>query len=111
MKAWHIDSSAREVRAVEYADTADLRKLVGGYIEAAYQWSNGDVLYVDEEGLLKRPEHFFRITLRSDQPFAGNGVVVGKECIDANGTYHGNADPVIGFGGLRTLLSFGTVLA
>jgi hypothetical protein len=45
----------------------------GGYLE------NGDVVYVDDEGLLKRPTHFFRIKGLNDQPLAGRGVVLGSD--------------------------------
>ena len=57
-----------------------MQRFVGGDIEVAFQWGNGDVLYVDEEGLLKPQEHWFAVPVeRPDQPFAGNGLVVGRE--------------------------------
>jgi len=45
----------------------------GGYLE------NGDVLFVDDEGMLKGPTHFFRIKGLNDQPLAGRGVVLGSD--------------------------------
>lgn len=79
MKAISINSATQTVRVVEYNGLSDLQRLVGGSIEVAYQWPNGDVLYVDEEGLLKPQEHFFLLAERSDQPLAGDGVIVGAE--------------------------------
>lgn len=45
----------------------------GGYLE------NGDVLFVDDEGMLTGPTHFFRIKGLNDQPLAGRGVVLGSD--------------------------------
>jgi hypothetical protein len=81
MRALHIDAAARQVREVQLPDRGSqikaLHALVGGYIEVAHRFPNGDVMFVDEEGLLKGPEHFFDIG--AHQPFAGNGVIVGPE--------------------------------
>lgn len=86
MKALHIDAEHLTIGVVEYHGLADLQRLVGGFIEVAYLWPNGDVLYVDEEGLLKLPQRGFRITVRPDQPLAGNGVLVGREIEGTAGT-------------------------
>ena len=43
---------------------------------------NGDVLYVDDEGLLKPSKNWFFYRHRKDQPLAGNGMLVGRE-VDA----------------------------
>jgi hypothetical protein len=93
-KVIFIDATKREISLVELktSDWTALRTLVGGYIQAAYGWPSGDVLFVDEEGLLKAPDKFFRITVRPDQPLAGNGVIVGLEINDTDGDYMGNAD-------------------
>ena len=78
--ALFINAPYRTVLEVEIDSLDDMQKLIGGYIEAAYQWENGDVLYVDEEGLLKVQDYFFALPEeRPDQPFAGNGVLVGRE--------------------------------
>lgn len=79
MKALLIDTKSLTVGEVDYTGLADMQRLIGGYIEAAYEWDNGDVLYVDEEGLLKDDQRFFRITVRRDQALAGNGLLVGPE--------------------------------
>lgn len=89
-----IDATKREVRLVEFSNQSEeLRALVGGWIEAAHSWDNEDVLYVDEEGMFKAQGGFFRIADRSDQPLAGNGVIVGREMYDGEGEYDGTASP------------------
>jgi hypothetical protein len=87
MKAMLIDSAAREIREVEYSTTADLQRFVGGWIEAVYLGlPNGDVLYVDEEGMFKPQTSFFMIHGHA-APIAGNGVIVGPEVHDRDGEY------------------------
>lgn len=86
MIALLIDAQKKEISQVEYRSLEDLHKLLGGYIELAYAWPNGDVLYVDEEGLLKQPQRYFRISVRPDQPLGGNGVLVGPEIGDTSNT-------------------------
>lgn len=90
MKAYWINVQERTITAVDYSGLADLKRLVGGYIELAKQWPTGDVLYVDEEGLLKQPRAFFRIP-GNPTPIGSNGVVVGRETGDTGDT----ADPII----------------
>lgn len=101
MKALLIDVSAREVREVEYDGLADLQKMVGGYIEIARAWDHGDVLFVDEEGMLKGKTAFFAVDGIA-QPLAGNGVVVGRETGDVT------ADPTVTREALTKMISFGT---
>lgn len=78
MPALLIDATARTIRAVEYRTLEDMQGFLGGSIQPAYQWPNGDTLYVDEEGLYKHTD-WFRISVRTDQPLAGNGLLVGAE--------------------------------
>lgn len=79
MKAILIDSEQQEIRQVEYHHPAEWQRLIGGPIQLAHAWPNGDVLYVDEEGLLHSPRYFFAIPERTDQLLAGNGLIVGPE--------------------------------
>lgn len=84
MKAIWIRSDVRTITEVEYSGLDDLRRMVGGHIEYAMRF-NSDTLYVDEEGLLKNPKHFFSIE-SGHQTLAGNGVLVGREVGDGGRT-------------------------
>jgi hypothetical protein len=110
MKAYHIDVAAREIRAVDYAQSGagkTLQQIIDGYIEAAWSWESGDVLFVDEEGLFKSKPGFFRISARPDgYPLAGDGVLVGPERMDAEGEYLGTDDPVMTLETLRGMVTF-----
>lgn len=110
MKALLIDSVAREVRTVQYSSTKDLEELLrSDMFTIAWTWPNGDVLFVDDEGLSKPQRHFFRLASRSDdQPLAGNGVVVGAEQHDDDGNYTTTADPAITVEELAQLVTFMT---
>jgi hypothetical protein len=84
-KAYLIDTERCRIEQVEYVGLQGMQKFVGGYIETAFQWENGDTLYVDEEGLFKKGELvFFTLDRRRDQPFAGNGLLVGAEDDEGN---------------------------
>lgn len=75
-----IDTKTFTITAIEWENLSELRRLVGGHLEVAFMWHvTGDVLYVDEEGLLKHGQSFFSIPERSDQVLAGNAVLVGRE--------------------------------
>lgn len=107
MKAYLIDSAAQTISAIDYSGLTELHDLVGGYIELAWTWPSGEVLYVDEEGLLKPQSHFFRLTLRSDgQPLAGNGVVVGPEQVVGDGYI--TLPPAVPLDALRAVVQFMT---
>jgi hypothetical protein len=102
MKAILIDAVKREIREVEYriqsaeGELPTVGDYIGGWIEAAFRFPSGDVMFVDEEGLLKPTMHFFFCAFRTDQPMAGNGVVVGEEVEDEDvpGGYY-TVDPVV----------------
>jgi hypothetical protein len=111
-RALFIDVQERTIERVGIrhgsAAVGDLRDLIGGYIEGAYHWPNGDVLFVDEEGLLKPWRGGFLFALRADeQPLAGNGVVVGRE-IEGRGYVGGYTTlaPTITVAELRRLVLF-----
>jgi hypothetical protein len=114
-RAYFIDATKRTISAVEVAHgsdmLADMRKLLGGYIDMAHAWPSGDVLYVDDEGLLKSPTVGFRFALRlDDQPLAGNGIVVGRELQGGAAKRHPGgyttADPRIMLAQLVPLVTF-----
>src|SRR6187399_2253097 len=77
-KALWIDSKNRTITEVDCNGLEDMRKYVGGSICFAMSWNTGDVLYVDDEGLLKPQEHFFMLP-GCQNPLAGDGLIVGPE--------------------------------
>jgi hypothetical protein len=105
-KALHINAAERTISEVEFEGIRDLQKLVGGFLEVARTWPyGGDTLFVDEEGLLKKPPlHWFGFAGRV---YVGNGVVVGRE-IEGEEYPQGyiNADPVLTISELQTLVTF-----
>lgn len=92
MKAILIDAKARTITEVEHdGNYRQLYTLLSGdepgkveLFTAVQINDQGDTLYVDDEGLLKPQEHFFRWT-NYDHPFAGNGVILGTDD-DGNST-------------------------
>lgn len=77
-KALWVNSQLRTITQVDCNGLEDMRKYVGGSICFAMSWKTGDVLYVDDEGLLKPQDNFFFIE-NCHQPLAGNGIIVGPE--------------------------------
>jgi hypothetical protein len=86
MKAIHIDATARTVSLVDYSDLQDMRRLVGGHIEVQQHWyETGEILYGDEEGMLKAQSAFYKLE-GIDRPLAGSAIIVGREIDDAGHT-------------------------
>lgn len=76
-----IDAVNREIREVEVEGLAGLQGAVGGLIAIGHSFTDvndmeTDTIFVDDEGLLKGPKHFF-VVEGAYQPFAGSGIVVG----------------------------------
>lgn len=79
MKTYVINPVARTIQERELPNVYPAAKeVIGGWLERAAVFLNGDSLWVDEEGLLKEPRHFFLIPGYA-QPFAGIGVLSGRE--------------------------------
>ncbi len=76
-KAIFINARLRVAMEMQIDGLADMQALVGGRIERATTLPNGDDVYVNEEGLLGRPEFFFDIG--AHQPFAGSAIVVREQ--------------------------------
>lgn len=91
MKAIKIDTKNKSVYEIEVFTLADLQEAVGGYIETALNFDNGDTLYVNEEGLLREPFGFFYYR-GAIQPYAGNGIIVGINREDGD-TIPAKSDP------------------
>lgn len=79
MKVILIDSTNRKVSLVELDPAkerlAQYQEMVGGWIEKGVEFENGDVVYINEEGLFNQPGPWF--WLPGERPHIGNGVIVG----------------------------------
>jgi len=87
VKAIKIDAENRKVEEIEINNLVDMQEAVGGFIQVGYGFPDTpDVIYVDEEGLLKEPKNFFALDGQTEI-LAGNGLVIGYgklgESIDA----------------------------
>ena len=63
------------------------------------------MLFVDDDGLFKPKDGFFRIA-GVEQPLAGNGVLVGRELYDEKGEYLGTAPPATTLAELTAMVRF-----
>lgn len=84
MRAIKIDSENRVVSEIELDKSDSLKsmqEIVGGYICQAMEFDKRDTLFVNDDGLLDNPQHFFWFE-GLHQPLAGNGVITG---CNANG--------------------------
>ena len=80
-----IDAAARTVTEAVVTDTYPaIKSHIGGWICVAGSLESGDTVFVDDEGLMKPYEHFFKIPANA-QPLAGNGVVTGPDGYDDKG--------------------------
>jgi len=77
MRAIAINSRNRTVVEIDLVPTLDrLQQIVGGLIEPVEQGLDDEHhCYVNEEGLLDNPQHFFMFT-GGHQPLAGNGIIL-----------------------------------
>lgn len=77
--ALFVDAGTREIKSVEYGPELMRRCLPGGPTIACV-FDTGDVLYVDDEGLLHPATVAFRLKRRSDgQPMMSNGLLLGGD--------------------------------
>ena len=76
MRAILIDPQARSVEAVETSGKLDdIYRLVGCKVIEAVYLSKTDVMYVDEEGLLKSPTTQAFFGLADSEPICGRGLI------------------------------------
>ena len=79
IKVLVINPRIRTITEAELPNVYPAAKdLIGGWLTIATAFPNGDTLYVDDEGLLKDGQSFFRVA-GMDQPIAGTGVLTGRE--------------------------------
>lgn len=83
MQGYLINAADRTITPAtyKYTGTATISQRIGcDCFCIAWTWPNGDVCYVDDEGLFKPQTHFFTLRSRPDaQPLAGNGFVTGPD--------------------------------
>jgi hypothetical protein len=87
-----LNAASQTIQEVEYDYTGPegISSLAGfgasGFC-IGWTWKNGDVLFVDDEGLLKPYQYGFRMRARADgQPYPGNGFVTGRDSLHDDGT-------------------------
>lgn len=86
MRAYLIDPAARSVTPVtRNGDWRQINELIGCDTFTSVCLENGDVVYVDDEGLLKEPTDFFLIE-GCTPPLAGKGLLVGTDDADPTAT-------------------------
>jgi hypothetical protein len=80
MIAYHIDAKARTITPFTYRSGADFTQYLPGGICIGQVFHNGDVLYVDDEGLLHPATVAFGIKARRDgQPMMSDGILTGPD--------------------------------
>lgn len=87
MRGILINPWTREVTEVEVAeDYRDIYRHLSNPLGAkvdcfciGMNWPNGDVLYVDDEGLFKSGNRVFDIGRIDEQPLSGNGLILGSD--------------------------------
>jgi hypothetical protein len=79
MRAIIINAQERTITEAEIdGSLKTLQQTVGGMIEPVTQGLDGDHhCYVNEEGLLDGPQHFFMFR-DGHQPLAGNGIILAE---------------------------------
>lgn len=82
MKAYLIDPEAKTVTEVTYSgDYHEIYTHIGATTFDAVRFhdENDDTAYVDDEGLLKGPSHFFMFKGDGHQPLAGKALILGTD--------------------------------
>ena len=73
-----IDIEKQEIREVEVGGLESKQGYVGGLIQIAFETEDEkNVIFVDEEGLLKNNDKGFFLVEGGHQPFKGSGIVCG----------------------------------
>jgi hypothetical protein len=79
MKGYIIDALNKKIVETDY-EYSDLGKILPGGLTIAAVFKNGEVLYVDDEGLMHKADRAFRIKKRRDgQPMMSDGMLTGRD--------------------------------
>jgi hypothetical protein len=116
MKGILIDSEHRTFRQVDWKE-GDVSKYTGGTLTIAFNYPRtdrpqsmvwADIVYCDDEGLMKPTQHFFRTRTRrlDTQPIPGNGFLTGPDIVDERGEYIRCANPQISIARLEKDIEF-----
>src|SRR5580765_3304115 len=116
MKGIVIDAQQQTFRYVEWQE-GDVPKYTGGSLTLAFNYPRNDppqsmfwadVVYCDDEGLMKPYDYFFRTRSRrlDDQPIPGMGFVTGPDIVDDKGDYIRSADPQVTIAQLEKDIEF-----
>lgn len=80
MKMIFIDAVNRMVRQIDREPTLETYyELIGCKLIDAVRFEDGDIGYVDDEGLLVNPENFIFLKGMMRHPTAGNMVIIGTD--------------------------------
>lgn len=101
MKMILIDAFNRKIRQIDREPKLETYyELIGCRTIDAVYLENQNVGYVDDEGLLSNPQHFFHIPGIIPYPLAGNMVIIGTDDQGNDVAPHISADdisPIIQF--------------
>ena len=78
-KAILIDPETSTVTVVEFDGYKDIQKLIGCDVFTTGCYVGKDVIFVDDEGLLKLNDVKLGFTIGAHQPLAGKGLVCGHD--------------------------------
>lgn len=85
-QAYLIDAAARTITMFEHENFEGLIAHLPGGLTLGARFPNGDLLYLDDMGLLEPATKAFRLKSRKDgQPFMSNGVLKGMNDMDEHG--------------------------
>lgn len=103
-KGYLVDPFDKTITEVEVGDYKHIQDLIGCSCFTAAYLENGDVAYVDDEGLFKGPTDFI-LFKGYPQPLAGKAVVVGT---DSEGN---DIAPAISLDELKRTTDMGTLIS
>ena len=79
MKAFLIDPEQQTISEVDYdGEHHSIYKLIDADLFDVVRLAGSDVIFVDDEGLMKNPQHFFKLDGLTS-PLAGKGLVLGTD--------------------------------
>lgn len=100
MQGYLIDPAARTITPIQYGgDYREISRFIGCDYFTAVHLDEGDTLYLDDEGLMKGPTHFFKVQ-GYPEPLAGKAVLLGSDDEGETTSAKQNPENLITFGEL-----------